>query len=146
MKNVVTLAIALIIAFGAGYYIDSQQLFCGIECEAKMNKTQLISVRATEFADILDQDQATIIDVRTAEEYSAGHIEGAVNQDFYQTASFQEYLQTLDKDKPYMIYCRSGNRSGQTLEMMKEMGFTNIVDLDGGINSWQQAGLKIVKY
>ncbi len=84
-----------------------------------------------------------ILDVRTAEEFAEGHLEGAVMIDFYD-ANFVEQLAELDPDVPYLLYCRSGNRSGQTTDLMADLGFTDVADIDGGILSWAQAGLPTV--
>lgn len=84
-----------------------------------------------------------ILDVRTQEEFDEGHIEGAVMLDFYRP-DFVEQLATLDPEVPYVIYCRSGNRSGQTRTEMVELGFTTVEDINGGIVAWQGAGLPVV--
>lgn len=84
-----------------------------------------------------------ILDVRTTEEFAEGHLDGATMIDFYRD-DFAEQLEELDPDAPYLLYCRSGNRSGQTTAMMEELGFTNVADIDGGILSWTNAGLPTV--
>ncbi|NPA06907.1 MAG: rhodanese-like domain-containing protein [Chloroflexi bacterium] len=91
-----------------------------------------------------DDPNFVILDVRTPEEYRAGHIPGAQNLDFY-APDFQEKLSQLPKDKVYFIYCNSGNRSGQTFEMMKRMGFKEVYDLQGGIQAWYQGGYPITR-
>jgi len=83
-----------------------------------------------------------VLDVRTPEEFAEGHLDGAVLVDFYD-ADFAEQLEALDPDVPYLVYCRSGNRSGQTLSIMDELGFESAVDVDGGILAWADAGLPI---
>lgn len=83
-----------------------------------------------------------IIDVRTPEEYADGHLSGSTMIDFYE-ADFADRIAGLDRDTPYLIYCRSGNRSGQTRELMEELGFTDVRDLDGGIVAWADADLTI---
>lgn len=80
-----------------------------------------------------------IIDVRTPEEFAKGHIENAVNIDFY-SAIFRDDLDKLDKDKTYLIYCRSGRRSGLAVPMMQELDFMEIYDMLGGIVSWVAEG------
>ncbi len=74
---------------------------------------------------------AELIDVRTLAEYSAGHYQDAKMIDFY-SADFKDQLNKLNKDTQYFIYCRSGSRSGQTLKIMKELGFTKVYNLDSG--------------
>ncbi|MEM8904749.1 MAG: rhodanese-like domain-containing protein [Actinomycetota bacterium] len=84
-----------------------------------------------------------VLDVRTPEEFAEGHLEDAVMLDFYEE-DFAAQLAELDPDAPYLLYCRSGNRSGQTVELMRELGFTDVADVDGGILAWDEAGLPIV--
>lgn len=83
-----------------------------------------------------------VLDVRTAEEFAGGHLTGADMLDFYRD-DFADRLAELDRDVPYLIYCRSGNRSGQTRALMEELGFADVVDVDGGIVAWDDAGLPI---
>ncbi|MDP3880388.1 MAG: rhodanese-like domain-containing protein [Dehalococcoidales bacterium] len=85
-----------------------------------------------------------IIDVRTPQEYNDGHIVGSVNIDFY-AADFRDRISALDRSKTYLIYCQSGNRSGQSRGMMVELGFEKIYDIGGGIVAWRAAGLPTVK-
>ena len=69
-----------------------------------------------------------IIDVRTLDEFNEGHIENAINTDFY-SETFREQLDRLDRRYTYFIYCRSGNRSDQAMEMMRDMDFIEIYNL-----------------
>jgi rhodanese-related sulfurtransferase len=82
-----------------------------------------------------------ILDVRTPKEFDQGHIEKAVNIDFY-SSTFKKDLSRLDRKKNYLVYCRSGNRSMQTLNIMKELGFRNVASITGGIIKWQNEGLR----
>ncbi len=102
-------------------------------------------VEAQDAADIIDNPPANlvILDVRTPEEFAEGHIEGAVMLDFYRD-DFADELAKLDPDVPYVLYCRSGNRSGQTRALMNELGFTDVADIQGGIGGWLGAGLPLV--
>jgi len=86
----------------------------------------------------------TIIDVRTPQEYSQGHLENAINLD-YSSVGFKEGLMKLDKNKTYLIYCGTGRRSGLALDIMGELDFARVYNLSGGINSWQVEELPIVK-
>lgn len=88
-------------------------------------------------------DDLVILDVRTPEEFAEGHLDGAIMIDFYRD-DFADQLGQLDPNVPYLLYCRSGNRSGQTTAIMQELGFTNVADIDGGIVSWTEAGLPTV--
>ena len=87
-------------------------------------------------------DNLVLLDVRTPEEYNSGAIANAVNIDFYET-DFSDKLSKLDKSKTYLVYCRSGKRSNKTANMLIDQGFKNVVDLDGGIIAWQEAGMSV---
>ena len=80
-----------------------------------------------------------VLDVRTPEEYRDGHLEGAVMIDF-KSNGFKEELQSLDRGKTYLVYCRTERRSGSAIAMMEEMGFRNIYHLTGGIKAWEKEG------
>ena len=77
----------------------------------------------------------TLLDVRTPEEVAAGVIPTAKSMNFYDE-NFQNSLQELDKTKPVFVYCKSGGRSGKACGILKEMGFNEIYDLEGGYTSW----------
>ena len=79
-----------------------------------------------------------IVDVRTPEEIAKGKIDGAIEMDFY-SPDFNAQLEGLDKNKTYLMYCRSGNRSGQTMNRMKSMGFHRVYNMQGGYNVWSSS-------
>lgn len=83
-----------------------------------------------------------ILDVRTPEEFAEGHLEGAVMIDFYND-NFADQLAELDPDVPYLLYCRSGNRSGQTAALMTTLGFSDVADINGGVIAWSEANLEL---
>lgn len=84
----------------------------------------------------------TIIDVRTPEEFAAGHIEGAVNINL-EGGTFSADIASLDPTAAYMVYCQSGRRSALATEAMVAAGFTEVHDV-GGIADWVAAGLPVV--
>ncbi len=73
-----------------------------------------------------------LVDVRTPREYKSGHLDHAVNIDFY-SGKFNTEFNKLDKQEAVYVYCRSGVRSRQTANKLAAMGFTEIYDLKGGI-------------
>lgn len=91
-----------------------------------------------------DNPNFVILDVRTPEEYDEGHIEGAVNLNFYDD-DYREQLENLDRDDTYLLFCRSGNRSGQTLDIMEEIEFMTIYHMTGGMIEWNEEGLPVVR-
>jgi len=86
-----------------------------------------------------DNQSFIIIDVRTPQEFANEHIENAVNLDYY-SEKFRDELNRLDKEKTYLIYCRSGNRSGKALSIMKELVFREVYNMLGGIIQWKTEG------
>jgi phage shock protein E len=93
-------------------------------------------VAAAEAVQMLDA--YTVIDVRTPEEYAAGHLAGAQNIDV-EAADFEARIDDLDKAAPYLVYCRSGNRSKTAADLMVADGFTDVVDA-GGMQALIDAG------
>lgn len=81
-----------------------------------------------------------LLDVRTPEEFREERIKGALLVD-YLSPSFRDRIAKLDRDKSYLVYCRTGHRSDEALRVMRELGFTNVSVLDGGIMKWKEAGL-----
>lgn len=86
---------------------------------------------------------AVVIDVRTPAEFAEGHLEGAVNIDL-QSGSFEQQIAELPLDGDYVVYCRSGNRSAQAVEIMTKLGFENLSDAGGVQAASQSTGLRIV--
>jgi phage shock protein E len=105
------------------------------------SKPQAIS--PAQYGDVLvsgDVDHV-LLDVRTSEEYATEHIDGAIN------INVEEMIQRLDeipKDKPIVVYCRSGNRSAEAAQILDSHGFSNIYNL-GGITAWKSAGFPVVQ-
>lgn len=86
----------------------------------------------------LEQDEnAVILDVRTEGECSEGIISKAINIDIYKGQGFVYQIDELDKSKNYYVYCRSGGRSEQACNLMNQMGFENTYNLMGGMMQWQ---------
>lgn len=96
-------------------------------------------------AETLMQSEAdlVVLDIRTPEEVADGILPGAMAIDFYSN-SFRDQLSELDRGVPYLVYCRSGNRSADAVTVMTDLGFTEIYELDGGIVSWVGAGRSLV--
>ena len=91
-----------------------------------------------------DNPDFIIIDVRTPGEYANGHIEYSLNIDI-NSGDFVSQLEILDKDKTYLVYCRSGVRSANARDTMAQLGFNNIYNMTSGISEWQSAGFPVVR-
>jgi rhodanese-related sulfurtransferase len=85
-----------------------------------------------------------ILDVRTAEEFAEGHLAGAVNLDV-QSPDFEKRLRLLDRNKNYLVYCRTGNRSRRATLAMEALGFRSIFHMNEGIVMWKQQSLPLVR-
>jgi phage shock protein E len=129
------LTVAMLIAAGCSDSSDTT--------EADSPGIRLVSVQAGADLQADPPEDLVILDVRTPEEFAEGHLEGAIMIDFYED-DFADQIADLDPDVPYLVYCRSGNRSGQTAAIMEELGFADVSDVDGGIVSWFDSGLPTV--
>ena len=110
-----------------------------------ITETDIQHVKAREAASLLDaRPEITVLDIRTPREYAQGHIESARLIDFYD-ADFAVKLSELDRAAPYLVHCRSGGRSTKSLTTFRELGFTNVIHLDGGFIGWEQAGLAVTR-
>ena len=113
---------------------------CKEEKQTSTRTVELISPE--EMKEITQIEGVQLIDVRTPEEYDEGYIEGFQNLDYY-SDSFMQDIEKLDKSKPIVVYCKSGNRSGKCAQKMFEAGFAKVYDLDGGITKWQFEGNEV---
>lgn len=87
---------------------------------------------------------AVVLDVRTAEEYAAGHLAQARNVD-YKGDDFRRRVGKLDKSRPYFVYCKAGVRSDKAADIMMELGFRQVYTLEGGIDEWEEEDLPVEK-
>ena len=104
--------------------------------------TEINEISDAQFTEIQDSDYI-LVDVRTIEEYESGHIQDAINFDFY-SGSFQKEILSLDKSSSIILYCRTQNRSTKTANYLKENGYKEITVLEGGITSWVKNGNDLV--
>jgi rhodanese-related sulfurtransferase len=106
------------------------------------------SVSPARFKQLLDQQpggrDVVLLDIRTVREFNAGHIEGAVLLDYY-ASDFVERLKTLPRDKTYLVYCRSGNRSAKSLSIFNMLEFEHVLHLETGIRGWVQERYPVVR-
>ena len=97
-------------------------------------------VTAENFEKAIAKGGIQLLDVRTAGEYRSGHIQGALQADWTDQAQFRDRTQYLDKSRPVYVYCLSGGRSAQAAKMLREQGYKEVVNLQGGINAWKREG------
>ena len=101
-------------------------------------------LQPTDAQALIEGGSVEVLDVRTPDEYAEGHLAGATLIDFYEP-DFATRIAGLDRTKTYVVYCRSGNRSGQAVALMAGQGFSAVNDVDGGILAWQAAGLPVTR-
>lgn len=93
-------------------------------------------------ASVVVEPDTIIIDVRTPEEFQTGHLEGAQLLDI-NGGELQSALPSLDPEAEYLVYCRSGNRSGQAVALMKEAGFTSVTNIGSVEQASRTTGIPI---
>ena len=100
-----------------------------------------LNISPNKLKEIIDKDNPIdiLIDVRTLEEVNDSKIPNSINIDYYHN-SFEKSLDSLDKNFNYFIYCRSGNRSMKTVNILKSKGFENAFNLQGGIIARKEEG------
>lgn len=123
-------------------------LLCFVACQSSKQSSVDQSVETVDTPVVLDlnqkdlaakvaEDNVVLVDVRTPEEVAEGYITGATTFiDFY-SDDFQNEIKKLDKSKTYVMYCRSGGRSGKAAQLMVDNGFKTVYNLNGGISNYQ---------
>ena len=119
-------------------------LFLGLTSCLKNQADGVQVLEVSKYEKKMTQPEVQLVDVRTPEEFSEGHLENAINIDV--TADdFDAKVASLDKEKPVMVYCKSGGRSAKASARLKELGFKTITDLEGGITNWKSENKPVVK-
>lgn len=111
-------------------------------CKAQDNKFR--SVEVEEFEQVIADTAVVRLDVRRVDEFSQGHIEGALNIDVLQEDFEKKALASLPKEKTVALYCRSGNRSKKASQILSGKGY-KVVELASGYLGWAGAGKPVVK-
>lgn len=118
-------------------------LTANVSC--KTDATEEIKVVSQEeMQTYINMEDVQLIDVRTPEEYSSGHIAAAQNINFL-SPTFEKDIQKLDKNKPVLVYCQMGGRSAKCAEKMKALGFKRLYDYSGGFSKWKSLRLPTEK-
>ena len=123
--------------------LSFQLLFLSVLLFSYVAKAQSVDVNAFD-KDLKTIDDIQLLDVRTTPEFESGHLENAMFANWMDKPEFLRRTEALDKQKPLYIYCLSGGRSAAAAKALRDRGFTNVVDMKGGITSWKQASKPIV--
>lgn len=100
-------------------------------------QAQFVTVTSEEAAVKMKKKRTVVLDVRTKEEFAQGHLPNAMNIDVLDSANFVQQIQTLNKRKKYVVYCRSGKRSVKASELLAGSQFKHIYNMEGGILAWK---------
>lgn len=121
-------------------------IFSGCVSDTKpAMKNQYTDISARQAKEMIDRKEVFILDVRTNEEYAAGHINGSTLlavQDIPKQ-ELGEKLKAIPKDSKILVYCRSGSRSAKASGILAENGFAMVYNMQGGITEWMKAGYKV---
>ena len=119
-------------------------LLLAAACSSGSDTATIELVSPAQAAQVIDDDPAglVVLDIRTPEEFNEARLANSINVDYYD-ADFAEQLDGLDKNDPYVMYCRSGNRSSDAVQTMKELGFVEVYEIDGGIVNWYDSGFPV---
>ncbi len=106
-------------------------------CFSTLSFAEVVHINSGEAIQYLNKPlpKMVILDVRTTQEYTVGHIPGAILADFYAN-DFEAQLGKIERNVPILLYCRTGNRTHKSLELMIKMGFSNILHMKDGITGW----------
>lgn len=134
------LSILLLVLFGCQAATNTGEPTAGkIAATEEVVTAEYKKISAEEAKALMDEGGYLILDVRSAQEFATGHIEGAVNHDVQDLANIAKTIPNLESK--VLVYCRSGNRSRFAAKTMIEMGYTNVTDF-GGINDWPYGTVK----
>jgi rhodanese-related sulfurtransferase len=95
------------------------------------------------FENKITKKEVQILDVRTPEEFDLGHLSNAMLANWNEKDEFIRRIAALDKDEPVYIYCLSGKRSAEAANVLRERGFSEVIELQGGINAWKQGDKRL---
>lgn len=126
--------ILIVVLFFAGLSVASAQAKPKKPVAFKENVYQEVNAQQAQTL-MYNAADIVVLDVRTPEEFAQGSLQKAVNIDF-NAPDFKSRVNELDKSKTYLVFCRSGARSGKAFEMMKEAGFNHLYHLKGGLLDW----------
>tara|TARA_B100001769_G_C22106216_1_gene597655 strand:+ start:2592 stop:2984 length:393 start_codon:yes stop_codon:yes gene_type:complete len=112
-------------------------LIFSFSCEL-LSSPEINIISESDFIELQDSEY-TLIDVRTQDEFDLGHINSAINLDFY-SDKFKNDILSLPKNETIVLYCRTNNRSGKTATILKENGYRDVLVIKGGITEWVKNG------
>lgn len=111
-----------------------------VSCYSRAQEQDLTVIQ---FREATEKQDVQILDVRTKGEYNTGHLKGAFLADWTQQQVFEERIKSLDKTKAVYTYCLSGGRSRAAADKLRQNGFAEVYNMEGGILAWKKAQLPL---
>ncbi len=143
MKKILLLLTISIVLTGCGQTTKKDNKKA-VQTEAKQNTASIEKLDTKSFYDRIKDKNVQLIDVRTPQEYAAGHLPKAENINVFDANFVNQVEKNYKKEKPVYVYCRSGGRSMKAAQMLKSRGY-NVVNLNGGFMGWKAQELPISK-
>lgn len=141
LRAVLLLAVAALVFAACGG--DSDEATAGAEPSGTTPGVTVVSPADAQAVIEAGDPRLVVLDVRTPGEFAEARLDDAILIDINEP-DFADRVAELDRDAQYVLYCRSGNRSAAAREVMDDLGFAEVYDVDGGIVAWQAAGLPVV--
>ncbi len=114
-------------------------LFLGLLINSCQAQPKITSLPVNDFENAVRKNDVQVLDVRTAGEYNASHLKNSLQADWYNQQQFKDRTDNMDKSKPVYVYCLTGVRSAAAVIQLKQNGFSNVLDLEGGLTAWKLA-------
>jgi phage shock protein E len=144
MKRISSCAFAVLLGLGSGFAADALQTPPSTHGDKPPLARKFRNVSVDEFEKLIAAKTNIVLDVRTAKEFDAGHIPGAINIDV-NAPDFAKKVAPLDKSKTYLVHCAAGVRSAKACTLMEQAAFSSLVNLEAGFKGWEKAGKPVEK-
>ena len=146
MRSLHSPLFAALLLMACGQATTSHQGEPTAEGAVEESRPILKDVSNDEFAALMaSKEGALLLDVRTPEEWNDGHLEGAAHADYWgDEAAFEAAMNAIPRDRPVLVYCEGGGRSGLTAKELIEAGHQEVYNLEDGISGWKGQGLPVV--
>lgn len=146
MRSLLFPLFAVLLLMACGQTTTSHQSEPTADSAVEAYSPILKDVSNDEFAALIaSKPGALLLDVRTPEEWEEGHLEGAAHADYWgDEAAFESAMNAIPRDRPVLVYCAGGGRSGLTAKALIEAGHQEVYNLEDGISGWEGQGLPVV--
>ena len=116
---------------------SNEEISVDLENDSELETAIIEDLENEQFSSKLNEVKGLLIDVRTAEEFNEGHIEGAINLG-YNSGAFEAYVDSLNPTEPVFVYCHAGGRSGKARDILKDRNFSEVYNLKNGYGKWDK--------